>query len=103
VLGGDGTLLSMADRIGQAGRDIPILGVNFGHLGFLTGSLPTPGAGVRSRGRPHRRAMMLVSIVRRGKTFTAHVLNDVVTSGGAPGCWPLRVGRRRFVRAHADG
>ena len=36
VLGGDGTFIGMASRIARSGTDVPILGVNFGSLGFLT-------------------------------------------------------------------
>jgi NAD+ kinase len=89
VLGGDGTLLSMATRIALAGRDIPILGVNFGSLGFLTetridelyAALESVTAGTAAF---DERALLDAQLVRRGSIMDARVvLNDVVFTKAA--------------------
>jgi NAD+ kinase len=112
VLGGDGTLLSVADSIAGAGKSIPILGVNFGSLGFLTevtlpelyGSLETVLSG---KARVEER-MMLASTVRRTReTFAAHVaLNDVVVTKTARARMidlSVSVGSEFVTRVRADG
>jgi NAD+ kinase len=89
VLGGDGTLLSMATRIAQAGRDIPILGVNFGSLGFLTETrideLYTSLESVMNGTAViEERAMLAAEAYRNREQFDARVvLNDVVFTKAA--------------------
>src|SRR6266550_864656 len=89
VLGGDGTLLSVADRIAQAGREIPILGVNFGSLGFLTEIridelYPSLEAVIEGTATYDERLMLSATATLRGeKDETRVVLNDVVFSKGA--------------------
>src|SRR5262245_66374452 len=89
VLGGDGTLLAMADRIAQAGREIPILGVNFGGLGFLTELridelFPALESVVDGTATYDERLMLAATASLRNKTDdTRVVLNDVVFTKGA--------------------
>ena len=89
VMGGDGTLLSMATRIAQAGRDIPILGVNFGSLGFLTeiriDELYTALQSViDGTAALDERAMLSADAYRAREHFdTRIVLNDVVFTKAA--------------------
>src|SRR5947209_2431084 len=89
VLGGDGTLLAMADCIGESGAATPILGVNFGSLGFLTEiTLPElyPSLERALAGTAHiEQRMMLRSIVVRGGSRLADqiALNDVVITKAA--------------------
>jgi NAD+ kinase len=82
VLGGDGTLLSVARAVGELG--LPILGVNLGGLGFLTattleGMLPALQAFLERRLVVEER-MLLAACVRRGGRPVAEflALNDVV-------------------------
>jgi NAD+ kinase len=89
VLGGDGTLLSMADRIGHAGRDIPILGVNFGSLGFLTEVrvnelYPSLEAVLNGTARFDERLLLHAEATRPGGEIEHHIaLNDVVFTKAA--------------------
>lgn len=84
VLGGDGTLLAMADRIAKGGRDIPILGVNFGSLGFLTEItrpelLEALADVVEGRAQLDERMMLQAVTTRAGRVMgDTVVLNDVV-------------------------
>jgi len=89
VLGGDGTLLSIADAIAVAGSGIPMLGVNFGSLGFLTEVTlpelyPSLEAVLAGQARVEERMMLQSTTLRAGMTFADHIaLNDVVMTKGA--------------------
>src|SRR5262245_5527596 len=89
VLGGDGTLLGMADCISEARSSIPILGVNFGGLGFLTEvTLPElyPALEVALSGKAIiEERVMMTCVIRRGTgVFATHsALNDAVVTKAA--------------------
>jgi NAD+ kinase len=87
VLGGDGTMLSVARLIGDKG--IPILGVNIGGLGFLTavqiGELRNVMEKVLSEEcSVEERIMLSACVFRYGECITENiVMNDVVVNKGA--------------------
>ena len=112
ILGGDGTLLSMADHIGSAGSRTPILGVNFGSLGFLTEvTLPEifPALETAITGQsPVEERMMLRAIVHRRGAEPAEspALNDVVITKTARARMidlSVYVGDEFVTRVKADG
>ena len=84
VLGGDGTLIHAAGLC--AGREVPILGVNMGTLGFLTEfsrDRVWEALDAALAGKLHAsRRLMLSAEARRGGTvlLSGTVLNDVVVS-----------------------
>lgn len=101
VLGGDGTLLSVARRL--QGRQIPVMGVNYGRLGFLAGFQPDElhkyfGELVEGKLPISSRQMLDVSVITAPQQCdlmneaevvakrSAHVLalNDAVVTAGPP-------------------
>ncbi|HJU83244.1 MAG TPA: NAD(+)/NADH kinase [Holophagaceae bacterium] len=110
VLGGDGTLLSAARRVGLRGTEI--LGLNLGSLGFLTAhpvsearkTVEAYFAGTLARDR----RMMLEAELWRGeeRLIAQPVLNDAVLAKGALARimdMGLRVGEEDAGTLKADG
>jgi len=87
VLGGDGTLLSVARLVGH--HQVPILGVNLGGLGFLTEITLDELYQVLERVlqgdfTADERVVLNTAVIRRGERLTEFmVLNDAVINKGA--------------------
>ena len=105
TLGGDGTILSVAEEAAKAGT--PIFGINFGHVGFMTSleekelaKLPL----LLEKELPVSSRMMLECTVG-DKTFYA--LNEFVITPERGGVHmvdlDLFTGRKKLCRFRADG
>ena len=88
VLGGDGTLIGVARSLGAA--QIPIIGVNFGKLGFLAEFSMQDLTSCFDRAiaddtTVRHRTMLEVSVKRDGKVCnTSLAVNDCVIQAGPP-------------------
>lgn len=110
VLGGDGTLLSVARSVAPAG--IPILGVNLGSLGFLTEVkqeelVPTLEAIDSGKCDVSLRSMLHCQLRREKNCLASYeALNDVVVHQGALArlaIFDVRVNGRFVADYTADG
>jgi NAD+ kinase len=87
VLGGDGTLLSVARQVWN--KNIPILGVNLGGLGFLTEITldelyPVLEKVLQDDFEINERDVLNTEVIRRGERIAEFiVLNDAVINKGA--------------------
>jgi NAD+ kinase len=87
VLGGDGTLLSVARVLDS--HSVPILAVNFGSLGFLTEitleeTFATLESVLAGKATTQARMMIDIEVLRENGCFAQYrALNDVVLTKGA--------------------
>jgi len=110
ILGGDGTLLKTARRIGK--KRVPVLGVNLGTKGFLTECVAEKmyfclDKIFKGQYIIDRRFLLRVTIYRDNeKVFTSLALNDAVINQGLFARLidlRLEVNQRKITEFEADG
>lgn len=110
ALGGDGTILKAVHLIGEA--DVPVLGIKFGRLGFLSGARAenmrdAVEAALAGDVRIERRATLAVDVVMDGRTVGHYrALNEVTIGRGASGRvvgFELSIDGNRVASMRADG
>lgn len=110
VLGGDGSMLRVAREAAPAGT--PMLGIQFGHYGFIMDTEPGRAveflSGILENGfRTSDRLMLQMTLQREGASVGEHLaLNDVVVARGHTSRMlrlRVAVGEHEVVRYSADG
>ena len=110
VLGGDGTFVGIGRKL--IGTGIPLLGVNFGNVGFLTEVTAqlwpeTFERLLKGRMTEEPRLTLDWSVVREGREIeTGHAVNDVVAGRGTLArilSLDVRVNKQRLGRVRCDG
>ncbi len=110
AVGGDGTMLGVARIVARHG--VPLVGINLGHLGFLTDLSADFAADalpdfLDGKFTEEKRILLEAEILREGQSiFRSVALNDVVVSRGAMGTmieFAVEVNGEFVYSARADG
>ena len=110
ALGGDGTILKAVHILGEI--EAPILGVNFGRLGFLSGARAEHAreaieSALAGEARIERRVTLRVDLVMEGRSVgTYRALNEVFFGRGVSGrvvTVEIFVDGGRVMRFNGDG
>lgn len=110
ALGGDGTILKAVHLLGEV--EVPVLGVKFGRLGFLSGASSgsmreAVGTALAGEASIERRATLKAEVVMDGRVVGSYrALNEVVVSRGASArviALELSIDAHKVARLRADG
>lgn len=109
VFGGDGTMLRTSLFIGD--KKIPILGINYGHLGFLTNP---PDAGIEKlvtealngNLEAEKRCHLKVNVVTENETFSYIAMNEVTVRRSKSGRivdFSININNEHVCNLRSDG
>jgi len=110
ALGGDGTILKAVHLLGEV--EVPLLGVKFGRLGFLSGAAPgsmreAVETALTGEARVERRATLTAEVIMEGRSVGRYrALNEVVVSRGSSArvvALDVAVDGHRVLSTRADG